>query len=82
VLVRKDDKTWTVAVAGAEHGGAPWQAWTAQQDRVAFVTLTPDLRDRLIAQAQAAGIAHGLATDLQTLFNTQSARGPLWAVQW
>jgi len=82
VLVRKDNETWPVAVAGAEHKGAPWQARAAQQDRAAFVTLTPDLRDRLIAQAQAAGVEHGLATDLQTLFNTQAARGPLWAVQW
>ncbi len=82
VLVRKGDETWTVAVAGAEHKGAPWQARAAQQDRAAFVTLTPDLRDRLIAQAQAAGVEHGLATDLQTLFNTQEARGPLWAVEW
>jgi len=82
VLVRKDDETWTVAVAGAEQKGAPWQARAAQQDRAAFVTLTPDLRDRLMAQAQAAGAEHGLATDLQTLFNTQAARGPLWAAEW
>ena len=79
MLVRKGDETWTVAVAGAEHKGAPWKP---AQDRAAFVTLTPDLRDRLIAQAQTAGAEHGLATDLQTLFNTQEARGPLWAVQW
>jgi len=82
VLVRKGDETWTVAVAGAEHKGAPWQARAAQQDRAAFVTLTPDLRDRLIAQAQVAGVEHGLATDLQSLFNTQEVRGPLWAIQW
>lgn len=46
------------------------------------MTLTPEQRDRLVAQARAAGAEHGLATDLQTLFNTQEARGPLWAVAW
>ena len=72
----------TVAVAGNDDNGEHWQARAAQQERAAFVTLTPDLRDRLVAQTQAAGAEHGLATDLQTLFNTQEARGPLWAVQW
>ena len=82
VLVRKGDETLQVAVAGNDDNGEHWQARAAPQDRAAFVTLTPDLRDRLVAQAQAAGAEHGLATDLQTLFNTQEARGPLWAVEW
>jgi len=82
VLVRKGDETLQVAVAGHGDDGELWQARAAQRDRAAFVTLTPELRDRLGAQAQAAGAEHGLATDLQTLFNTQEARGPLWAVQW
>ena len=81
VLVRQGAETLQVAVAGNAANAEPWLA-RAGQDRVAFVTLTPDLRDRLVAQAQAAGAAHGLATDLQTLFNTQEARGPLWAVEW
>ncbi len=82
VLVRQDGETLLVAVVGNADPGAFLLAMAGQQERVAFVTLTPALRDRLVAQAQAAGAEHGLATDLQTLFNTQAARGPLWAVQW
>ncbi len=82
VLVRQDGETLPVAVVGNADPGASLQAMAGQQERVAFVTLTADLRDRLVIQAQAAGAEHGLATDLQTLFNTQEARGPLWAVQW
>jgi hypothetical protein len=82
VLVRKGDDTLQVAVATKSQGGELWQAQAVRQDRAAFVTLTPDLRARLVAQAQAAGAEHGLATDLQTLFNTQEASGPLWVVAW
>jgi hypothetical protein len=82
VLVCKGDETLQVGIAGNGDAGESWQARSAQQDRAAFVTLTPELRDRLVAQARAAGVEHGLATDLQTLFNTQAARGPLWAVEW
>jgi len=82
VLIRKGDETLQVGIAGDGDVGESWQARSAQQDRAAFVTLTPELRDRLVAQARAAGAEHGLATDLQTLFNTQAARGPLWAVEW
>jgi hypothetical protein len=81
-LVRQGGKTLQVAITGSDAAGAVWRASPPQPNPVAFVTLTPDLRDRLVVQAQVAGAEHGLATDLQTLFNTQEARGPLWAVEW
>lgn len=81
-LIRKGDETFRVAIAANRECGDPLPAEAAQQDRAAFATLTPGLRVRLVAQAQAAGAKHGLATDLQTLFNTQEARGPFWAVEW
>jgi len=81
-LVRQGGETLQVVISGSVDAGTVWQAGLTQQDPVAFVTLTLDLRDRLVVQAQVAGARHGLATDLQTLFNTQEARGPLWAVEW
>lgn len=82
VFVRQGGEILPVTVIDKAAGGEPWPFRVAQPDRIAFVTLTPDLRDQLVARAQAAGAEHGLATDLQTLYNTQPARGPLWAVRW
>jgi len=59
-----------------------WQRQVERQARVALVAVTAEMRQRLVAEAQAAGAEHGLATDLQTLFDTQKARGPLWVVEW
>lgn len=82
VLIRKGDETLQVAIVENAQFGDLEPAQAAEQDLSVFVTLTPEQRDRLVAQARAAGAEHGLATDLQTLFNTQEARGPLWAVAW
>jgi hypothetical protein len=59
-----------------------WQRQIERQGRVALAAVTAEMRQRLTAEAQAAGAEHGLAADLQTLFDTQKARGPLWAVEW
>jgi hypothetical protein len=82
VLICKGNETLHAAIAENGEYGELRPAQAAQQDLTAFLTLTPEQRDRLVAQARAAGTEHGLATDLQTLFNTQEARGPLWAVAW
>jgi hypothetical protein len=84
-LVRLSDKSLLVAVvadAPVDYTTDHWSAQVADQGQVALMALTPQVRDRLVAEAQAAGAEHGLATDLQTLFNTQEARGLLWAVEW
>jgi hypothetical protein len=94
-LVRLGDKSLLVAVVAdvpVDYTTDHWSAQVADQGQVALMTLTPQVRDRLVAEAQAAGAEHGLATDLQTLLTTQPAParpfgpgeacGPLWAVHW
>jgi len=49
---------------------------------VALAAVTPLARTNLINEARAAGAAHGVATDLQTLVATQETGGPLWLVEW
>jgi hypothetical protein len=66
----------------AERRMIKWQRQIERQGRVALAAVTAEMRQRLTAEAQAAGAEHGLAADLQTLFDTQKARGPLWAVEW
>jgi hypothetical protein len=66
----------------AERRLTKWRNQMTLQGRAVLVAVTPEMRASLVAEAQAAGAAHGLATDLQTLFDTQEARGPLWAVEW
>jgi len=86
VLLRRDGAELFVEVEGesgdAERRMVKWQRQVERQGRVALVAVTAEMRLRLVAEAQAAGAEHGLATDLQTLFDTQKARGPLWAIEW
>jgi hypothetical protein len=86
VLLRREGAELFVEVEGesgdAERRMIKWQRQVERQGRVALVAVTAEMRQRLVAEAQAAGAEHGLATDLQTLFDTQKARGPLWTTEW
>jgi hypothetical protein len=86
VLLRRDGADLCVEVEGesgeAERRMVKWQRQIERQGRVAVAAVTAEMRLRLVAEAQAAGAEHGLATDLQTLFDTQKSRGPLWASEW
>ena len=84
-LVQRQDEAWLVEVIEADEGEPQigrWQQQVACQGRLAVATVSADLRQQLVARARAAGIEHGLATDLQSLFETQQARGPLWMTEW
>ncbi len=59
-----------------------WRNQAALQGCVALAAVTPLARTNLINEARAAGAAHGVATDLQTLVATQETGGPLWLVEW
>ncbi len=59
-----------------------WRNQYALQGQGALVAITPAMQVSLVAEAQAAGAAHGVATDLQTLVDTQAARGPFWTTTW
>jgi len=59
-----------------------WRNQAALQGYVALAAVTPLARTNLINEARAAGAAHGVATDLQTLVATQETGGPLWLVEW
>jgi len=83
--VQRQDEAWLVEVTEADEGEPQigrWQQQVACQGRLAVATVSADLRQQLVARARAAGIEHGLATDLQSLFETQQARGPLWMTEW
>ncbi len=86
VLLSHDGVELFVEVEGesgdAERRMIKWQRQAERQGRVALAAVTVEMRQRLVAEARAAGAEHGLATDLQTLFDTQKARGPLWATEW
>jgi len=86
VLLRREGAELFVEVEGesgeAERRMIKWQRQLERQGRVVLAAVTAEMRLRLVAEAQAAGAEHGLATDLQTLFDTQKARGPLWATEW
>lgn len=86
VLLRRDGVDLSVEVEGesgdAERRMIKWQRQVERQGRVALVAVNADMRLRLVAEAQAAGAERGQATDLQTLFDGQKERGPLWAVEW
>ncbi len=60
-----------------------WANQYALQGQVALCALQSEMRATLIAEARNAGAEHGLATDLQTLYDTQETDGsPLWAATW
>jgi hypothetical protein len=86
VLLRQDGAELFVEVEGesgdAERRMIKWQRQLERQGRAVIAAVTVEMRQRLVAEAHAAGAEHGLATDLQTLFDTQKARGPLWAIEW
>lgn len=86
VLLRRERADLFVEVEGEsgdpERRMIKWQRQVERQGRVALVAVNADMRLRLVAEAQAGGAEHGQATDLQTLFDGQQARGPLWAVEW
>ena len=86
VLLRREGAELFVEVEGesgeAERRMIKWQRQLERQGRVTLAAVTAEMRLRLVAEARAAGAEHGLATDLQTLFDTQQSRGPLWATEW
>ena len=59
-----------------------WRNQAALQGRAAIAAVTPAARTNLVNEARAAGCEHGVATDLQTLMETQETGGPLWMVEW
>lgn len=59
-----------------------WRTQAQLQGCVALAAVTPLARTNLINEARAAGAAHGVATDLQTLVATQETGGSLWAIEW
>ena len=60
-----------------------WANQFALQGQVALCALHPEMRATLITEAKNAGAEHGLATDLQTLYDTQEiTESPLWADTW
>jgi hypothetical protein len=59
-----------------------WRNQATLQGRAAIAAVTPAARTNLVNEARAAGVGHGVATDLQTLIETQETAGPLWAIEW
>ena len=59
-----------------------WRNQATLQGRAALVAVAPAARTNLVNEARAAGCEHGMATDLQTLIETQEVGGPLWVVEW
>jgi hypothetical protein len=82
VLLRHGDETLQVAICRGVESGELWPDHGPPHEQVALAALTPEQRDELVAQVRSAGFAHGRATDLQTLFNTQAVPGTLWPVAW
>lgn len=65
----------------AERRLRKWRNQAALQGRAAIAAVTPTTRTNLVNEARAA-CEHGVATDLQTLMETQATGGPLWVVAW
>ena len=66
----------------AERRLRKWQNQAALQGRAAICAITPQSCTNLVNEARAAGVEHGVATDLQTLFANQETGGPLWLLEW
>lgn len=76
-------------LAAVEDGSEPderrtarWREQITLQGQVAICAISTEQRVNLVAAARAAGVEHGVATDLQTLLDAQQAGGPLWAEEW
>ncbi len=65
-----------------ERRAARWREQVELQGQVAICAISTEQRVNLVAEARVAGVEHGVATDLQTLLDTQGAASPLWADQW
>lgn len=79
LLVKGAEQIYAV-VRGAEPA-APWAELTDAQGAVALCAPTRQVRQHLVADAKAAGIVHGRATDLELLLAGDD-RGALWAETW
>jgi hypothetical protein len=86
VQVSRNDESLYVEIedtsGSSERRLRKWRNQAALQGRAALVAVTPAARTNLVNEARAAGCTHGVATDLQTLMETQETGGPLWAVEW
>jgi hypothetical protein len=86
VQVSRNDENLYVEVAdengSTERRQHKWRNQAALQGRAALVAVTPAARTNLVNEARVAGCMHGVATDLQTLMETQETGGPLWVVEW
>ncbi len=79
LLVKGAEQVYAV-VRGAEPA-TPWAELTDAQGAVALCAPTRQVRQHLVADAKAAGIVHGRATDLELLLAGDD-RGALWAETW
>jgi hypothetical protein len=84
--VSRNDESLYVEVedesGSSERRMRKWRNQAALQGRAALVAVTPAARTNLVNEACAAGVEHGVASDLQTLIETQEIGGPLWVVEW
>ena len=84
--VSRNDKSLYVEVedesGSSERRMRKWRNQAALQGQAAIVAVTPASRTNLVNEARAAGVEHGVTTDLQTLIETQEAGGPLWVAEW
>jgi len=86
IQVSRNDESLYVEVedesGSVERRLRKWRNQAALQGRAAIAAVTPAARTNLVNEARAAACEHGVATDLQTLMETQETGGPLWAVEW
>lgn len=86
VQVSRNDESLYVEVedesGSSERRLRKWRNQATLQGRAAIAAVTPAARTNLVNEARAAACEHGVATDLQTLMETQETGGPLWVVEW
>ena len=86
VHVSRSDESLYVEVedesGSSERRMRKWRNQAALQGQAVIAAVTPASRTNLANEARAAGVEHGVATDLQTLIETQETGGPLWVVEW
>jgi hypothetical protein len=86
LLERGGEKVYVeveAASGGVERRLRKWRNQVTLQGKAAICATTPEVRTSLVNEARTAGAEHGLATDVQTLYETQEARdSPLWVVAW
>jgi hypothetical protein len=79
LLTRGDERTY-VTVCGADPP-PEWDKLVDQDGVLGLCAPTRQVRNDLVAAAQAAGVAHGRATDLELLLAGDD-HGALWAEAW